>query len=253
MEILGADSECLDGMARAWIGGEPRVPFEGLAVAIQRRVLQSGLVALGADPEFELIEKLRTGSGRPVTVSSELTVRHDGRGRVRRVEPGAVDFGEGLAGLELAGRKGRGRFGDLEWHWQIRGSRKARLPKFAAGSEWFDADKVGAWVVLRHWRPGDRFHPIGLAAPAKLQDLFVNAKIPRAQRHERIVATTAAGDIWWVEGLRIGERFKLCPETRRRLKWSWRRVGRPPVTAIQFQKASSPADNRNRNGRSAGR
>jgi hypothetical protein len=54
-----------------------------------------------------------------------------------------------------------------------------------------------------------------------LQDLFVNAKIPADRRRTLVLATTAAGEIFWVEGLRIGERFKLTPETTRRLVWRW--------------------------------
>jgi len=38
------------------------------------------------------------------------------------------------------------------------------------------------------------------------------------------VATTAAGEIFWVEGQRIGERFKLDKRTVQRLKWRWRRL-----------------------------
>jgi tRNA(Ile)-lysidine synthetase-like protein len=45
--------------------------------------------------------------------------------------------------------------------------------------EIFDADKIGGKILLRHWRAGDRFQPIGLKSAAKLQDLFTNAKIPR--------------------------------------------------------------------------
>ncbi|HEY1490946.1 MAG TPA: tRNA lysidine(34) synthetase TilS C-terminal domain-containing protein, partial [Verrucomicrobiae bacterium] len=59
--------------------------------------------------------------------------------------------------------------------------------------------------------------------PAKLQDLFTNAKIPRDRRRDLIVAESAAGEIFWVEGLRISENFKLTPETRRLLVWRWRR------------------------------
>jgi tRNA(Ile)-lysidine synthase len=99
----------------------------------------------------------------------------------------------------------------------------AARPKPLAGREFFDADKVGARIVLRHWRAGDRFQPIGMAQAVKLQDLFVNAKIPRARRHALIVAATAAGEIFWVEDLRLGERFKLDGTTRRRWRWSWRR------------------------------
>ena len=87
--------------------------------------------------------------------------------------------------------------------------------------EFFDADKVGGKIILRHWRAGDRFQPIGLKSAAKLQDLFVNAKIPAARRRELVLAATADGEIFWVEGLRIGERFKLTPQTTRKLVWKW--------------------------------
>jgi hypothetical protein len=59
--------------------------------------------------------------------------------------------------------------------------------------------------------------------PVKLQDLFTNAKVPQALRRTLIVAETALGEIFWVEGLRIGEEFKLDPNTRFKLKWHWQR------------------------------
>jgi hypothetical protein len=37
------------------------------------------------------------------------------------------------------------------------------------------------------------------------------------------VATTAGGEVFWVEGLRISENFKLTPQTKRRLIWHWQR------------------------------
>ena len=79
-------------------------------------------------------------------------------------------------------------------------------------------------VCLRHWQPGDRFRQIGAAAPAKLQDIFTNLKVPRSERRRRVVAATRHGDIFWVEGLRIGEGFKLDKTTVRRLEWRWQRA-----------------------------
>jgi hypothetical protein len=58
----------------------------------------------------------------------------------------------------------------------------------------------------------------------KLQDWFTNLKIPAARRRELVLAETAKGEIFWVEGLRISERFKLTKSTRRRLIWLWRRA-----------------------------
>ena len=125
--------------------------------------------------------------------------------------------------MELKGADGAVDFGRLRIYWRLR-SRKAsvnRRPKFAKGCEYFNAERIGSPVVLRHWRAGDRFQPIGMKAPVKLQDLFVNRKISRAQRHQLVVATTAAGELFWVEGVRIGERFKLDNRTVYLLKWRW--------------------------------
>jgi len=89
----------------------------------------------------------------------------------------------------------------------------------------FDADRVGETVVLRHWRPGDRFQPLGFPRPSKLQNLLVNRKIPAAERRTLLVATTEAGVLFWVESLPPGEAFKVTARTRRWLRWKWRPLG----------------------------
>jgi len=104
---------------------------------------------------------------------------------------------------------------------QRRGDRR---PPARPGVEWLDADAVGSEIELRHWRPGDRFQPIGLPAPAKLQDLLTNAGIPRERRRALVVAATAEGRLFWVEGLRLGEPGKLTSRTIRRLQWRWQRL-----------------------------
>jgi tRNA(Ile)-lysidine synthase len=63
-----------------------------------------------------------------------------------------------------------------------------------------------------------------MKTPVKLQNIFTNLKIPQAERHNRIVAVTERGEIFWVEGLRISERFKLDNQSVRRLKWKWQRL-----------------------------
>ena len=91
------------------------------------------------------------------------------------------------------------------------------------GTGAFDFAVLGSPIVLRHWQPGDRFQPIGMDASVKLQDIFTNQRVPRGLRHELIVAATAQKEIFWVEGLRISERFKLTKGTIRRLQWRWQR------------------------------
>jgi tRNA(Ile)-lysidine synthase len=220
MQILAGESVLLDELAQKW-RRDATPGFGQLAVALQRRILQEALATLGVNPEFDLVEQLRTSPARVVTVNSRSAVEHDGRGGLKRVELGKDSFREEQSDLGLEGDRGQGTFAGMELRWRIISNHRLRWPKFAAGSEWFDADKVGRAVVLRHWHPGDRFQPAGLSAPVKLQDLFMNLKIPRPRRHRLVVAANGSGEIWWVEGLRISERFKLTATTRRRLRWSW--------------------------------
>jgi hypothetical protein len=65
-----------------------------------------------------------------------------------------------------------------------------------------------------------------MTQPVKLQDIFGNQKILRSRRHELILASTSQGEVFWVEGLRIAERFKLTSKTRKCLEWRWKRVRR---------------------------
>jgi len=58
----------------------------------------------------------------------------------------------------------------------------------------------------------------------KLQDIFVNEKIPRNERHRLVILARDDGGLVWVEKLRISERFKLTSLTNRRLLWKWARI-----------------------------
>ena len=236
MEITGAETEFVGATASAWLA-KPEMAFEKLPVAIQRRVLQQQLAGAGVASDFELVERLRAAPGKLASVSSHLSIARDADGKIQLANSGGhpeARFNADELKLKLSGRAGRAEFDGLEFRWalkkfaglRLRGERAASAapargrPPHRPGTEFFDADKLGGEIILRHWRAGDRFQPIGMRSPVKLQDLFVNAKIPAARRRGLVLAATAAGEIFWVEGLRIGEKFKLTPATERRLRWN---------------------------------
>lgn len=227
MEVLGAESECLDQLARAWLDQPASQPWARLHPALQRRVLQTQLLARGLEPEFDLIEGLRCRPGHSFEVSPGRFLAWSPEKGVSEVRPEAFVFQQGELRIETAAGRGGGVFGGGEFQFETgrRSAGEALRRTRGAAQECFDADRVGPVICLRHWRPGDRFQPIGLPQAAKLQDLFVNLKVPRAERTGRVLATTLAGEIFWVEGLRIGEHFKLDKQTRLCIKWRWRRVG----------------------------
>jgi tRNA(Ile)-lysidine synthase len=259
MEIVGAESEFVGAAAQAWLdhfskrrGGEaqtksgkratgngnksetPQVVscnFDNLPVAVQRKVLQLQLTEAGVVSDFELIEQLRVAAGKFVSVGGARSVARDATGIICCNEKRVENFNAAELKLKLSGRAGRVEFGARHFNWRVLPQQKIQWPrkKFAGEKparlfEFFDADRIGGEIILRHWHAGDRFQPMGLPSAVKLQDLFVNAKIPAARRRELVLATTAAGEIFWVEGLRIGEQFKLVLETKRQLRWQWSKL-----------------------------
>jgi tRNA(Ile)-lysidine synthase len=234
-EQLAAEAELVHDLASRWLVSRRRARFERLPVAVQRAVIERQLPALGVVPEFGLIESLRLHAGQAVSVSSRLRLQRTAAGVIERATaPLAERFASGAVSLTLSGR-GTVKFARVVFRWEIVPARgwPRRLARKPADEEWFDADRVGTCVVLRHWRRGDRFQPIGMASPVKLQDYFVNRKVPAAARRRLVLAEAADGVLWWVEGGRLGEGFKLTSATRRVLRWCWKRPERPVATGSQ--------------------
>lgn len=236
MEIVGAETELISETARHWLKeagrdgppGRPRTPrrgvptFDKMSIAVQRRVLQLQLTKLGVWVDFDLVERLRCSSDVLIGVSPGFSVTRDAAGTVSLRTQAPVEFKVNELTVNLAGRAGKADFDGVQFRWDFENAKTANKLTRKTNREFFDAAKVGGQITLRHWRAGDRFQPIGLKSAVKLQDLFTNQKIPRAQRHHLVVAETGRGRIFWVENLRISEPFKLTQATKRRLVWRWR-------------------------------
>jgi tRNA(Ile)-lysidine synthase len=80
-----------------------------------------------------------------------------------------------------------------------------------------DADKISFPLTLRKRRSGDYFYPFGFGKKKKLQDFFVDEKIPRDER-DAVPLLTSGGDVVWVVGKRLDDRFKVDIRTKRVLK-----------------------------------
>jgi tRNA(Ile)-lysidine synthase len=86
--------------------------------------------------------------------------------------------------------------------------------------EWtayLDADRLKYPLILRNFRPGDRFVPLGMAGHKKIKDFFIDLKIPSEMRALIPILVSQDTPIW-VCGHRIDDRFKVTSETKRILK-----------------------------------
>ena len=65
-------------------------------------------------------------------------------------------------------------------------------------------------LVVRSWRSGDRHRPLRLGGRSrKLQDLFVDRKVPRADRARVPIVLDADGRIIWVMGFGVSHDFRV--------------------------------------------
>jgi len=163
--------------------------------AVQRRIIQRWLIEHGAIPGFDSIEKViefaaETDGSRSLDLEGLRIVNEYGTLRVdertaRRSVPtkGKIRMEEGVGIL--------------------------RGPCCASVS----LTKVaGREVTVRAAQPGDRMDPYGMEGSKKLQDIFTDLKIPKAQRDNWPVVE-CGGEIIWLPGYRIARGWELSGES----------------------------------------
>jgi tRNA(Ile)-lysidine synthase len=226
---LREESEFLDSLSAEWIGKEaglvsdgkisiPLRPFLALPAVLRKRIIRKILVTVRGSvrrigrKHIHAIDEL-AGSAHPqgrLNLPDSLIVRRtydflhfidqdEGRagGFCYSLEgPGTIFIHEIGKSLSLAVRaKG-------EWN-----------PPVSPWTADLDAEKTRFPLVLRNFRPGDRFIPLGMKGHKKIKDFFVDLKVPFEVRRTTPILVQQEIPLW-VVGYRIDERFKITPTTR---------------------------------------
>lgn len=76
-----------------------------------------------------------------------------------------------------------------------------------------DFDSLKRPLKIRGWESGDNFIPLGMTHKKKLSDFMIDQKIPLNLK-KRIHLLESAGEIAWVIGHRIDDRFKITSKTK---------------------------------------
>ncbi|RKY00994.1 tRNA(Ile)-lysidine synthetase, partial [Candidatus Poribacteria bacterium] len=189
----------------------------GLPVALRRRVVRAAVREVKGDLlniDFDHIEsildlisspnpnlKLDLPGLRAERRYSELIIASEPEEEVGEYEyrlpiPGEVEIPE--AGLKLI----------AEVH-----EERPPMPK-NPDAALLDYDKLSPPLVVRNRRPGDRFRPLGMKGSKKVKDFFIDIKLPLPER-DRVPILVSGGQIAWIVGHRIDDRFKVTGETKR--------------------------------------
>ena len=89
---------------------------------------------------------------------------------------------------------------------------------------WFDYAllKASGRLIARQARPGDRMVPFGMKGRRKLKDIFIDEKVPMADR-KRTPVVICGESIIWVAGLRQSAGFRVGKGIKKALKLEFRR------------------------------
>jgi tRNA(Ile)-lysidine synthase len=225
-----ADLEVIESLARDAVTLAPagvaidRERLRSMAAGLRRHAVRSALLRLLGD--------LQGVAERHIDAAVRLAVRRAGGGTLDlpRGVRGETTAGELLLTLRTPdvgaalpregvplGVPGRARLSEFEV------SAGPEPVEEALASVEVDAEAAAGGLVVRGWRPGDRMQPLGLAGTKKLQDIFVDAHVPRAEKGRTPVFEAQHGIIW-VGGLALSE-------------WARPRPGRPTLV-LSYRRAA---------------
>lgn len=227
--LLAVDDDYLDALAlqtydKLQISNKKTVSFPdkalaGLHPALRRRILRLAIQRIKGDlrditlSHMEAVEDLlEKNVGSAVDLPGLMVYRDYGRLVVgfQPVEP-FVKEGNHVALLQVPGENILPQFGIKI---EISRLSAAEAAKIKPG-RWrlaLDIAVLPGPLAVRFRRPGDRIQPTGMSGTKKLQDIFVDAKVPRWQREE--VPLLIAGDeIVWIIGYRADRRWLVRHDT----------------------------------------
>ena len=236
------DSALLDETCRALMtdfclpdGSLRLAGLAALPTAAQRRIVRAWMVTAGVDIAamgFDGIERLlvlakrKSGGRRSLPLpSGPCITREYGRLRIEDVDAGGGDVavrcrlaspGETLIpelGLAVTVSREPGGVKDV-----CRGP--GALPACASISRRAVGRKQ---LYLRTWKPGDRMAPLGMRGSQKLQDIFINEKVPASHR-ARVALLECGGEIVWIPGYRVARGWEVRAQDRTAVRVSMRRA-----------------------------
>ena len=76
-----------------------------------------------------------------------------------------------------------------------------------------DLDKLEFPLILRKWKAGDYFVPLGMKGIKKVSDFLIDCKVP-VHKKENVWTLLSGEKIVWIVNYRIDDRYKITSETK---------------------------------------
>ena len=157
----------------------------------------------------EILRLLESGTGKFVASESHRIIRNR---NWLVIAPAQVP---GVSHYVIGGFPHSIHTGDIDLEFDIEESGKGPVPE-KEGCMHISADALVFPLLLRRWRPGDYFYPLGMKKKKKVARFLIDQKTSKTQKEKTWVLVS--GDrIVCVVGMRIDDRFRVVAGTKRLL------------------------------------
>ena len=205
--------------------------LNNLPLAIQRRVLEKGVLQMESKPGFKQIESLVwLAEGRS---SGQIHLENGLRASIcGEMMLFSYPFGKGRTRKSIYKEKSAEFFLQIDGagEYLLKGTGKRiivsilhhvpdKLPEGDGQTENINFDKITFPLVIRNKVPGDRFHPLGAPGSKKVGKFLSDNKIPFLDR-EKILVLVSKNEIAALLGVRVNHRFRVTSTTRKVLQIS---------------------------------
>jgi tRNA(Ile)-lysidine synthase len=189
-------------------------------------LLQGEQITRGAPKQLDLPGGLHVNFERGVLVFEHATLHRQAETAFSRAAGQQHLPLPGRAGIEGTSWTAAAEFVTGECLYEVRQalqdedwSRVWRLLPPVRHSVYIDAEGVGAHLLVRTRRPGDRIQPLGMVHEKKVQDVLVDTHVARAERASLPLFFSASHCVW-LAGVCLDERVKLSSKTQRIIRLS---------------------------------